>query len=105
MGAMAWLGIPVVATGIAIAWVAWTGRKRPPADPNDTVADYERFKAAMTGRGSGTGSGAVTGHGTGRGAVTGRAAGRVAGPGGVESTRGSTGRGGDEAPRGRRRRP
>jgi hypothetical protein len=30
-----------------MAWVAWSGRERRPAQPRETVADYERFRRAL----------------------------------------------------------
>lgn len=48
--ALWWLAIPVAATLSAIGWVAWSTRTRPPADMEDTVADYERFRAATESR-------------------------------------------------------
>lgn len=47
MQAVLWWLIPLGATALAIAWVAWVGRSRPPADPHDTVAEHLRFRAAM----------------------------------------------------------
>lgn len=50
-----WL-LPVpLATAGAIAWVAWRGRSRRPQDAGDGVAEYERFRAAMTRRPPGSG--------------------------------------------------
>ena len=49
MATIAWLGIPLAATLLAIAWVFWVSRPRPPADMHETLASYERFKAAMSG--------------------------------------------------------
>ena len=47
MDQLAWLAIPVVAVVLAIAWVAWAGRARPPADTHETVEGYRRFTAAL----------------------------------------------------------
>jgi outer membrane lipoprotein-sorting protein len=44
---LAWLGIPVLATLAAIVWVMWTSRPRARQDVSDSVAGYERFKAAL----------------------------------------------------------
>ena len=42
-----WL-LPVpVTTCAAIAWVSWTSRIRGPGTAQDSVRDYERFRAAM----------------------------------------------------------
>ena len=42
-----WL-LPVpTTTGVAIAWVAWTSRKRGPGAAQDSVQEHERFRAAM----------------------------------------------------------
>ena len=48
MEILAWtLGLPTVATALAIGWVHWASRPRGPVDPQDSVAAYERFKTAM----------------------------------------------------------
>ncbi|MDQ1747237.1 MAG: hypothetical protein QOD07_1500 [Frankiaceae bacterium] len=41
------LGLPTVATVLAIAWVAWSTRERGPAQTHESVAAHERFKKAM----------------------------------------------------------
>ena len=44
---LVWL-LPVpVATLSAVAWALWSSRVRGPADPVDSVADYERFRRAL----------------------------------------------------------
>ncbi len=47
MQAIVWWIIPVVATVIAVVWVSIANRPRPPADTSDSVAEHERFRAAM----------------------------------------------------------
>jgi phage gp37-like protein len=47
MTAVAWWGIPLGATLLAVVWVAWAGRRRPPADTHATVSSYQRFRSAM----------------------------------------------------------
>lgn len=48
MAILAWtLGLPTVATIIAIAWVHWASRPRGPAATHESLAAYERFKAAL----------------------------------------------------------
>jgi len=42
------LGLPTVATLLAIAWVVWSTRERGPAETQDSVAAHERFKKAMS---------------------------------------------------------
>jgi len=42
-----WLLPLPLATGAAVAWAGWTSRTRGPADPKDSVRDYERFRAAL----------------------------------------------------------
>jgi hypothetical protein len=42
-----WLSIPIIATVVAVVWVSWAGRSRPPANTHDTVHSYQRFRAAM----------------------------------------------------------
>jgi hypothetical protein len=41
------LGLPTVATVLAIAWVAWSTRERGPAQTHESLAAHERFKQAM----------------------------------------------------------
>ena len=41
------LGLPTVATLLAIAWVSWSTRDRGPAQTHESVAAHERFKKAM----------------------------------------------------------
>lgn len=48
MAILAWtLGLPTMATIIAIGWVYWASRPRGPAATQESVAAYERFKAAL----------------------------------------------------------
>ncbi|HTW21374.1 MAG TPA: hypothetical protein VME70_14320 [Mycobacteriales bacterium] len=48
MGVLAWLGAPVGATALAILWVQWANRTRGPVETNRSLAERERFKAALT---------------------------------------------------------
>jgi hypothetical protein len=60
MQAIVWWSVPLVAFVVAIAWVSIANRPRPPVDPHDSVAEHERFRAAMdrqTGRGPEPGRG------------------------------------------------
>jgi len=41
------LGLPTVATLLAIAWVMWSTRERGPAQTHESLAAHERFKKAM----------------------------------------------------------
>ena len=47
MKALVWLAIPVVAVVLAILWVMWATRTRPPVDVHDSLEERERFKAAF----------------------------------------------------------
>jgi hypothetical protein len=47
MSAIAWWLIPIGATLLAVVYVSWAGRARPPADVHDSVEGYQRFRAAM----------------------------------------------------------
>ncbi|MBV9293025.1 MAG: hypothetical protein JO222_11300 [Frankiales bacterium] len=48
MAILAWtLGLPTVATAMAIGWVHWAARPRGPVAPHESVAAHERFKAAL----------------------------------------------------------
>lgn len=47
MSVLVWLlGIPLSAV-LAACWGAWRSRPTGPQDPSDSVAAYERFRAAM----------------------------------------------------------
>lgn len=49
MSILAWtLGLPTVATVLAIGWVHWATRPRGPIEARESVAQYERFRAAMS---------------------------------------------------------
>jgi hypothetical protein len=48
MGVLAWLGVPAVATVVAIVWVNWAARPRGPVEVEQSLAERERFKAAFT---------------------------------------------------------
>lgn len=48
MGVLAWLGVPAVATLLAIVWVHWSSRARGPVETSESLAERERFKAAFT---------------------------------------------------------
>ena len=48
MSILAWtLGLPTVATLIAIGWVHWANRPRGPVEARESVAAHERFTAAL----------------------------------------------------------
>jgi hypothetical protein len=47
MGVLAWLGVPAVATLLAIVWVNWAARPRGPVETEESLAERERFKAAF----------------------------------------------------------
>lgn len=48
MTILAWtLGLPTVATAMAILWVHWSARPRGPMEARDSVAQHEKFKAAL----------------------------------------------------------
>ena len=48
MAILVWtLGLPTVATLLAIVWVHWSQRPRGPAETHESVAEHERFKAAF----------------------------------------------------------
>lgn len=49
MAILAWtLGLPTVATVLAIGWVHWAARPRGPVEARESVAAYERFKQALS---------------------------------------------------------
>ena len=48
MAILAWtLGLPTVATAMAIVWVHWATRPRGPVEARESVAQHEKFKAAL----------------------------------------------------------
>jgi hypothetical protein len=48
MAILVWtLGLPTVATVLAILWVHWSQRPRGPVETHESVAAHERFKAAF----------------------------------------------------------
>jgi hypothetical protein len=47
VGVLAWLGVPAVATIVAIVWVNWAARPRGPVETEQSLAERERFKAAF----------------------------------------------------------
>jgi cytochrome c-type biogenesis protein CcmH/NrfF len=48
MAAMAWWAIPIVATLVATVWVTRRNRPRRRVPPQETVAEYARFRTALT---------------------------------------------------------
>lgn len=48
MSPLVWLAIPALATLLAIAWASWSTRARGPEEALDSVAAYERFRAALS---------------------------------------------------------
>lgn len=49
MGILVWtLGLPTVATVLAVAWVTWSSRPRGPIETHVSLAEHERFKRAMS---------------------------------------------------------
>lgn len=47
MSAMAWWGIPLVATVCAIVYAAWRGRPGPPEDTHDAIEARDKFRKAI----------------------------------------------------------
>lgn len=48
MEVIVWWTIPLVATVLALLWVLWVSRPRPPEDLHESLESYQRFKKAMT---------------------------------------------------------
>jgi hypothetical protein len=48
MSAIAWWGIPIGATLLAMLWVTWRSRPRHPPGTRESVEEYARFRAALT---------------------------------------------------------
>jgi hypothetical protein len=49
MRVLGWLAIPVAATLLAILWVLWRSRPKPPAAMHETLESYEKFKQVFDG--------------------------------------------------------
>jgi hypothetical protein len=48
MSILVWtLGLPTFATVVAIGWVHWSSRPRGPMGTHESLAEHERFKAAL----------------------------------------------------------
>jgi cytochrome c-type biogenesis protein CcmH/NrfF len=46
--ALAWWLIPLVATAMAVVWVTWVSRPRRRADTHESLAEHQRFLAALS---------------------------------------------------------
>jgi len=42
-----WTFAPVAALFLATGWAHWRTRPRPPVDAQDSISEYERFRAAI----------------------------------------------------------
>ena len=49
MAILFWTFAPLVALVFATGWAHWRSRPRPPADAQDSISEYERFRAAIAG--------------------------------------------------------
>ena len=47
MQALIWWTVPIGATVLAILVISFISRPKKPADPKDSVADYQRFSDAL----------------------------------------------------------
>lgn len=47
MSAIAWWGIPVGATLLAILWVSWASRPKPRIGVHESLQQHERFRRAL----------------------------------------------------------
>jgi hypothetical protein len=45
---LAWLGVPVLATLVAVGWTQWASRPARPHGMHQSVAEYERFRQALS---------------------------------------------------------
>lgn len=43
-----WLSPVIVSPVLAVLWTSWASRPRGPVAANETVDEYERFRAALT---------------------------------------------------------
>jgi hypothetical protein len=46
--ALAWWLIPLIATAMAVVWVTWVSRPRRRADTHESLAEHQRFLAALS---------------------------------------------------------
>jgi hypothetical protein len=46
--ALAWWLIPLVATAMAVVWVTWVSRPRRRAGTHESLAEHQRFLAALS---------------------------------------------------------
>jgi hypothetical protein len=49
MAVLLWTFAPVMALVLATGWAHWRGRPRGPVDAQDSISEYERFRAAIAG--------------------------------------------------------
>jgi hypothetical protein len=49
MAVLLWTFAPVMALVLATGWAHWRNRPRGPADAQDSISEYERFRAAIAG--------------------------------------------------------
>lgn len=49
MSNLLWTVVPLVVAVLAWAWARWASRPRGPQETTRSVADYERFRAAISG--------------------------------------------------------
>lgn len=42
-----WTFAPVAALVVATGWAHWRSRPRPPVDAQDSISEYERFRAVI----------------------------------------------------------
>ncbi|MFL6238389.1 MAG: hypothetical protein ACJ735_02690 [Actinomycetes bacterium] len=47
MSILFWTFAPLVALVLATGWAHWRTRPRPPVDAQDSITEYERFRAAI----------------------------------------------------------
>jgi len=47
LSTLAWFGLPVVATLLAMLWTAYAGRRRPPSNEIDSMERHARLRAAL----------------------------------------------------------
>lgn len=47
MSPLVWTVAPLVVTFLAMLWVSWRSRPRPPADAIDTIEQHRRFREAL----------------------------------------------------------
>lgn len=47
MSILLWTFAPIIVLVLAIVWVHWAGRSRPPAQAKESVEEFDKFRRAI----------------------------------------------------------